>query len=107
LNLNINSRQTVAEYNRVPVSRQGQVTLPKPIRDKLGITNGAVARVNFVLKNDGTIVVEAAPTTDGLFGILGAEARSKGISPVNAYEVREELVDERLRELGYSPAKNN
>jgi hypothetical protein len=52
---------------------------------------------------DGTIIVEPTPTADSLFGILGAEAKAKQIAPVNAYDVREEIVDDRLRELGYTP----
>jgi AbrB family looped-hinge helix DNA binding protein len=97
------NNRTVAEYTRIPVSSQGQITLPKPLREKLGIKSGSTARLNFVLKADGTITVEPTPSADSLFGILGAEAKAKQISPVNAYDVREEIGDERLRELGYTP----
>jgi AbrB family looped-hinge helix DNA binding protein len=97
------NNRTVSEYTRIPVSSQGQITLPKPLREKLGIKSGSTARVNFVLKADGTIIIEPTPTADSLFGILGAEAKAKQVPPVNAYDVREEIGDERLRELGYTP----
>lgn len=77
---NTDSNRTVAEYNRIPVSSQGQITLPKPLREKLGIKSGTTARLNFVLKSDGTIIVEPTPSADSLFGILGAEAKAKQIA---------------------------
>lgn len=94
------SNRIIAEYRRIPVSTQGQVTLPKPIRERLGIKNGP-ARVNFVIKDDGEVVVEPVPTTESLFGVLGAEVRANQVSAVNSYEAREEVVNDRLRELGY------
>ncbi|MGD8401604.1 MAG: AbrB/MazE/SpoVT family DNA-binding domain-containing protein [Bacillota bacterium] len=98
--------RNLAEYNMIPVSTQGQVTLPKPIRERLGLKTGSPARVNFIMKADGTIVIEPVPTAGSLFGILEAEFKAKGIKPVDSYAVREEIMNERLRELGYSPQDN-
>ena len=40
------------------VTRKGQVTIPKPVRDQLGIGPGS--RVDFRRAADGTIVIEKA-----------------------------------------------
>jgi antitoxin PrlF len=40
------------------VTRKGQVTIPKPVRDHLGIGPGS--RVDFRLAADGSIVIEKA-----------------------------------------------
>jgi antitoxin PrlF len=43
------------------VTRKGQVTIPKPVRDELGIGPGS--RVNFRRAPDGSIVIERADGT--------------------------------------------
>jgi antitoxin PrlF len=43
------------------VTRKGQVTIPKPVRDQLGIGPGS--RVQFRLAADGSIVIEKADGT--------------------------------------------
>jgi len=93
-----NNQQT--EFSHIPVSSQGQVTLPKPVRERLGVRAGGSNRINIVIRVDGTIVIEPEPTVDRLFGILKP---SKSMSPANSYELREEIINERLGELGYSP----
>jgi AbrB family looped-hinge helix DNA binding protein len=40
------------------ITSKGQVTIPKPIRDHLGISPGS--QVNFRLAADGSIVIEKA-----------------------------------------------
>lgn len=90
----------LAEFSHIPVSTQGQVTLPKPIRERLGVKAGGSTRINFVIRMDGTIVIEPEPTVDSLFGILKP---SKSLKPANAHEFREEIINERLRDLGYTP----
>ena len=40
------------------VTSKGQVTIPKPVRDRLGIVPGS--RVEFRLATDGSIVIEKA-----------------------------------------------
>jgi hypothetical protein len=55
--------------------------------------------------DDITIYINArkrAGSAEDLFEILESEAKAKQIPPVNAYEVREEIEDDRLRELGYT-----
>lgn len=50
------------------VTQKGQVTIPKAVRDRLGIVPGS--RVNFELAADGEVVlrpVEAAAATDDRF----------------------------------------
>lgn len=50
----------------VRISRKGQATIPKPLREKFGIeTPGEV----FVYEEDGRIVVEPVPSLDELHGI--------------------------------------
>jgi AbrB family looped-hinge helix DNA binding protein len=44
------------------VTSKGQVTIPKPVRDHLGIVPGS--EVEFRRAEDGNIVVEKAGTTD-------------------------------------------
>jgi antitoxin PrlF len=44
------------------VTSKGQVTIPKPVRDHLGIVPGS--RVTFRSAADGSIVVEKADTTE-------------------------------------------
>ena len=50
----------------VRVSRKGQATIPKAIRDELGIeTPGEV----FVYEEDGRIIVEPVPSAEELHGV--------------------------------------
>lgn len=90
----------LTEFSHIPVSSQGQVTLPKPIRERLGVKAGGSNRVNFVIRMDGTVVIEPQPTVDSLFGMLKP---SKHLKPANADEFREEIINERFRDLGYTP----
>ena len=51
------------------VSEKGQVTLPKKLRDPMGIQPGA--RLNFLLAEDGTLrVLLQARGASSLFGLL-------------------------------------
>jgi antitoxin PrlF len=43
------------------VTSKGQVTIPKPVRDHLGIGPGS--QVNFRLADDGSIIIERADGT--------------------------------------------
>jgi AbrB family looped-hinge helix DNA binding protein len=43
----------------MPVTIKGQVTIPKPIRDRLGITPGA-SSVEFELREDGQVLLHLA-----------------------------------------------
>lgn len=60
------------------VTDKGQVTLPKKVRDQLGIVPGT--RLQFEAMPDGTLRAQLLPRgSDGLFGLLarpGETARS-------------------------------
>jgi AbrB family looped-hinge helix DNA binding protein len=43
------------------VTSKGQVTIPKPVRDHLGIKPGS--QVNFRLADDGSVIIERADGT--------------------------------------------
>ena len=59
------------------VTSKGQITLPKPIRDKLGVKPGD--RVAFREREDGTIVVE--PETLSLLDLQGVlKPRVRGVT---------------------------
>ena len=69
------------------VTDKGQVTVPKEIRDKTGITTGS--RLDFEVQGDGTLRVRVlARGADNLFGLLhrpglkrrSIEAMDKGIA---------------------------
>ena len=47
----------------MPVTIKGQVTIPKPIRERLGITPGASA-VEFEVQPDGQVVLRRAAAGD-------------------------------------------
>lgn len=54
------------------VSEKGQVTIPKPLRDRLGIRPGQV--LEFEAEDGRLIAVKSAPTGDPVsrvYGILG------------------------------------
>lgn len=57
----------------MPVTVKGQVTIPKPIRDRLGLSPGS--RVDFEVAADGQVLLrkaEAPPATSDRFrGLLG------------------------------------
>lgn len=64
------------------VTSKGQVTIPKPVRDALGLETGD--RVCFTLREDG--VVELVPgTVDvmSLFGILDPDVKGVTIDAMN------------------------
>jgi AbrB family looped-hinge helix DNA binding protein len=88
----------LVEFRRIPVSRQGQVTLPKAVRERLGVMAGGPHRINIFVKPDGAIVIEPEPTVDGLFGILKASAPAE---PADISELRGSMVNERITRLGY------
>ncbi|MCO6419203.1 type II toxin-antitoxin system PrlF family antitoxin [Siccirubricoccus sp. KC 17139] len=58
----------------MPVTIKGQVTIPKPIRDRLGITPGQ-SEVEFELQPDGQVVLRRAaaspPIADRFARFLG------------------------------------
>ncbi len=79
------------------VTQKGQVTIPKPLRDRIGISKGS--RVRFRLRYDGLVVMETNKTHCDLYGKLSKYANSA--KPVDTYALREKITDERAKELGY------
>jgi AbrB family looped-hinge helix DNA binding protein len=67
------------------VSNKGQVTLPKAIRDQLGLVEGTRLDLDVV---DGTI--RARPVSNTALGILGALHRP-GMKPVSAQEMKQAI----------------
>lgn len=82
----------------VRVSQKGQATIPKPLREKLGIeTPGEV----FVYEDEGRIVVEPVPPFERLHGIH-ADDREPGEILAETRRLREEdrrLEDDRAERL--------
>ena len=81
------------------VTSKGQVTIPKPVRDRLGVTRGD--RIEFVLDEvDGS--VRLRPLTRSVRELAGFLRRS-GRQPATPEEMDESLVqlldddDERIR----------
>ena len=59
------------------VTSKGQITIPKPVRDKLGLREGD--RVAFRVLEDGSVVVE--PETVEILDLKGAlKPKRKGIT---------------------------
>jgi len=59
------------------VTSKGQITIPKPVRDELGLRAGD--RVAFRVLEDGSVVVE--PETIDLLDLKGAlKARRRGVT---------------------------
>lgn len=79
------------------VTSKGQVTIPKPIRDQVGISNGG--KVRFRLRYDGMVVMETNKSHKELLGRLNKYADSE--NPVDAYILREKMADDRAKDLGY------
>ncbi|MGI8619006.1 MAG: AbrB/MazE/SpoVT family DNA-binding domain-containing protein [Gemmatimonadaceae bacterium] len=67
---------------RAKLTSKGQITVPKPVREALGIHPGD--RVNFRVREDGTITVEAE-TVDlrSLRGVLRPRVRGVSIEDMN------------------------
>jgi len=77
--------------NVVRVSRKGQATIPKGLREKFGIeTPGEV----FVYEEQGRIIIEPVPSPEELHGIHGGEHESGEILE----QVRELKADDKRRE---------
>lgn len=76
----------------VYVSRKGQATIPKPLREKYGIDTPG--RVRF-RETEAGIVVEPIPSLADLRGVLASDAFEQGEVTERLREMRE---DERERE---------
>lgn len=73
---------------RSTITRKGQTTIPKVVRERLGVEYGD--QIDFVMKPDGTVVVEAAKIdVMSLAGML----KRKGQKPVTIEEMNETIRD--------------
>ena len=66
----------------MPITVKGQVTIPKAIRDRLGLKPGG--RVDFVVEPDGRVVLRpvAAPEyADRLQAAMGSATAFQGMAP--------------------------
>lgn len=59
-----------AHTQEVTVSKSGQATIPKHMREVSGID--APGTVLVTLRDDGSILIEPAPTVDDLVGFAGS-----------------------------------
>lgn len=88
----------MSEYeNWATVTEKGQVTIPKPIRDELGVPSGG--KIRFRRRYDGVIVIEKPATAAQVMGSLKRYADTG--HPVDAYKMREQMEHDRAKELGY------
>lgn len=75
----------------VRVSRKGQATIPKPLREKFGIeTPGEV----FIYEESNRIIIEPVPTLEELHGIHAGDHEPGEVLA----KVREAKEDEKRRE---------
>jgi AbrB family looped-hinge helix DNA binding protein len=64
------------------LTSKGQITLPKPIRDRLRLAAGD--RVDFIVKDDGTVILR--PATVDVRELKGLLHR-KGLKPLSVEEM--------------------
>jgi antitoxin PrlF len=82
------------------VTRQGQITIPKEVRDRLRLRSGH--RVAFTVENDGRVVLSpGGPRLSDLFGILGKPRRSATLAQMDQ-AIRDGAVARYLRAVGRS-----
>ena len=79
------------------VTHKGQVTIPKQIRERLGVPDGG--KIRFRLRYDGLVVIERPTQAKQIIGSLSRYAKLD--KPVNAYDAKESLEYDRTKELGY------
>lgn len=79
------------------VTHKGQVTIPKQIRERLGVPDGG--KIRFRLRYDGLIVIERPTQAKQIIGSLSRYANTD--MPVNAYDAKEKMERDRAKELGY------
>ena len=73
---------------RSTITRKGQTTIPKAVRERLGVKYGD--QIDFVVKPDGSVVVEAAKIpVSSLRGMLW----KKGQRVVSIEEMNETIRD--------------
>ena len=89
----------IKESRRISVSSQGQVALPKALREQLGDKANKATHINILVKSDDLVTIDQEPTVNQLFGILKT---GTGMKPANMYELREDMANKRNRQHGYN-----
>lgn len=75
----------------VTINSRGQVTLPKPIRDRLGLKAGD--RIAFTIEDDGRLVV--TPLTGSVMDLAGMLPRPA--APLTQAEIDRVIAEEAVR----------
>ena len=79
------------------VTRKGQLTLPKAVRDRLRVSDGG--KVRFTVEDDGRIIVtRKGSRLSDLFGILGKPRRSATLEEMDE-AIRQAAVKRYLRSI--------
>lgn len=93
----MNAMATIVDQT-VTVTRSGQATIPKEIREQLGIS--VPGKVRFVLDEEGNVKVEKIPRPSELKGMGAGESDEQypGTSRLRAEREREHDREERLLE---------
>ena len=84
-------------YGISTLTQKGQVVIPKPIRDKLGLKTAD--RIEFTLQN-GQIVGRPVMTVDEAFGMF---AGSKRVTKKSDKQIIQEAVVEKFKKKGLIP----
>ena len=80
------------------VTSKGQVTIPKEVRNRLGVRAGG--KLRFALEDDNRVVMSARPSSiQDSFGILGKPPRSATLEQMDE-AIRRTVVDKYLRAVG-------
>lgn len=80
------------------VTSKGQVTIPKEVRNRLGVRAGG--KLRFSVEDGDRIVVSARPSSiQDSFGMLGKPPRSATIEEMDS-AIRRAVVDKYLRAVG-------
>ena len=80
------------------ITSQGQVTVPKEVRERLGLRAGG--KLRFTLEDrDRVVLAPAALSVQRLFGILGKPPRSATIEEMDE-GIRHAVADKYLRAVG-------
>ena len=86
----------MALRNVSTVQERGQVTIPREIRERLGLTRGS--QVSFLETEEGVLLVPRETVATAALQKIGDALREKGISLEDLLEsgegVREELIEE-------------
>lgn len=91
----MNSMVTLIDQT-VTVTRSGQATIPKEIREQMGVT--APGKVRFTLDEEGNVKIEKVPRPSELKGMGAGESEEEfpGTRRLRAEREREREREERL-----------